>query len=76
MPNTDSSLETRKSCTSQLLEVMEDWIAAIENGEPVDVIYLDFAKAFDSASTSETPQEVCLWSKSGAPELDNGLPPS
>ena len=38
----------KKSCTSQLLEVMEDWSAAVESGEPVDVAYLDFAKAFDS----------------------------
>ena len=37
-----------RSCTSQLLEVMEDWSAAVENGEQVDVVYLDFAKAFDS----------------------------
>ena len=38
----------KKSCTSQLLEVMEDWSAAVESGEPVDVAHLDFAKAFDS----------------------------
>ena len=38
----------KRSCTSQLLEVMEDWSGAIEDGEPVDVAYLDFAKAFDS----------------------------
>ena len=38
----------KRSCISQLMEVMEDWSAAIEAGEPVDVIYLDFAKAFDS----------------------------
>ena len=28
--------------------MMEDWSAVIEDGEPVDVAYLDFAKAFDS----------------------------
>ena len=38
----------KRSRTSQLLEVMEDWSGAIEDGEPVDVAYLDFAKAFDS----------------------------
>ena len=37
-----------QDCTSQLLEVKEDWSGAIEDGEPVDVAYLDFAKAFDS----------------------------
>ena len=38
----------RRSCASQLLSCMEDWTKAIEEGHPVDVAYLDFAKAFDS----------------------------
>ena len=38
---------TGKSCTTQLLEYMEDVIQAIDNGNDVDVIYLDFCKAFD-----------------------------
>ena len=38
----------KRSCSSQMLEVIEDWSAALEEGDPVDVIYLDFAKAFDS----------------------------
>lgn len=36
-----------KSCVTQLLEFMEDITAAIDQGKDVDVIYLDFAKAFD-----------------------------
>ena len=38
----------RRSCTTQLLEVMEDWTKALEKGEPIDALYLDFSKAFDS----------------------------
>ena len=38
----------KRSCSSQLMEVMEDWSAALEDGDPVDVAYLDFAKAFDA----------------------------
>ena len=37
-----------RSCSTQLLETIEDWSAAIEDGDPLDVAYLDFAKAFDS----------------------------
>ena len=37
-----------RSCTTQLLLAIEDWTEKLENGEPVDVIYLDFRKAFDS----------------------------
>ena len=37
-----------KSCTSQLLEVMEDFTTFIDNNDTFDVIYLDFKKAFDT----------------------------
>ena len=33
---------------TELLEVMEDWTVMFEEGVPVDVACLDFAKAFDS----------------------------
>ena len=33
---------------AQLLEVISDWAYAEELGLPVDVIYLDYRKAFDS----------------------------
>ena len=39
--------ETKIMCT-QLLEVMEDFTQLIDNGYPVDVVYLDFKKAFDA----------------------------
>ena len=38
----------RRSCARQLLEVIEDWTVAMERGDPVDALYLDFQKAFDS----------------------------
>ena len=36
-----------KSCITQLLEFLEDLTQALDNGKDVDVIYLDFCKAFD-----------------------------
>ena len=36
-----------KSCIVQLLEFQEDDTTALDKGEYVDVIYLDFSKAFD-----------------------------
>ena len=30
------------------MEAMEDWSAAIDNGEAVDIAYLNFAKGFDA----------------------------
>ena len=37
-----------RSCITQLLEVMEDFTKLIENERNIDIIYLDFKKAFDS----------------------------
>src|SRR4051812_18412273 len=37
----------RKSCLTNLLEFLEYSFKYVDNGETVDVIYLDFQKAFD-----------------------------
>ena len=46
--NSQRGFLPRRSCTTQLMEVIEDWSAAMEDDDPIDVAYLDFAKAFDS----------------------------
>ena len=37
-----------RSCVTQLIEVIEDLTKLIDQGKEVDIIYLDFKKAFDS----------------------------
>ena len=37
-----------RSCSTNLLATLDVWSDAVENGIPVDTIYLDFAKAFDT----------------------------
>ena len=37
-----------RSCTTQLLEVLDIWSQLLDEGDNVDVVYLDFAKAFDT----------------------------
>ena len=37
-----------RSCTTQLLQVLDKWTEILDTGGEVDVIYLDYAKAFDS----------------------------
>ena len=40
-----------RDCITQLLLCLEEWTNMIENGVDFDVIYTDFAKAFDSVRT-------------------------
>ena len=37
-----------RSCMTQLLVVIELWTEMLDSGDPVDAIYLDFRKAFDT----------------------------
>ena len=42
----------KRSCNTQLLEVIENLTIAIEDNQPVDMIFLDFRKAFDIVPTN------------------------
>jgi len=42
----------QRSTVTQLLETLNDWTQAIEEGKVIDVQYIDWAKAFDSISHS------------------------
>jgi hypothetical protein len=39
---------SNRSCSTNLLSVLDKWTSMLDNGTPVDVIYLDFSKAFDT----------------------------
>ena len=42
-----------KSCVTQLIEVFEQIRYKLDNGEQIDVIYIDMSKAFDKVSHSQ-----------------------
>ena len=37
-----------RSCVTQLLDVMDAWTEILDEGGSIDIIYMDFMKAFDS----------------------------
>ena len=41
-----------RNCMTNLFLCMEDWTKFIEGGHPIDIIYTDFAEAFDSVPPS------------------------
>ena len=42
-----------RACLTNLLEFFEEVLKKVDNGVPVDIIYFDFAKAFDKVSHSK-----------------------
>ena len=45
--STQHGFMSNKSCTTNLLDFLERTTKIIDDGDPQDIIYLDFAKAFD-----------------------------
>ena len=39
---------SNRSCSTQLIEIIHDWANSLDENTPVDSIYLDYRKAFDS----------------------------
>ena len=40
-----------RSCALQLIYVINNWTKAIDEGDRLDVVYFDFAKALDTVHT-------------------------
>lgn len=36
-----------RSCITQLIDILDKWTKILDDGDPVDVVYTDFQKAFD-----------------------------
>lgn len=53
LSNAQFGFSKRKSCASQLIFCKNVWSKSIDTQKPIDVIYIDFAKAFDSVVHSK-----------------------
>ena len=47
-----------RSCSTNLLEFLEIVTHIIDNGNPIDILYLDFSKAFDKVSHKKLLQKL------------------
>ena len=55
-----------RSTTLQLLMCLDSWTFALDAGAPVDIIFIDFAKAFDSVSHAKLLQKLKFYGFSGS----------
>ena len=62
-----------RSTTLQLLRALDDWTAELDRGNEVDIIYIDFQKAFDSVPHKTTKHKFEIRDQR---KNSNGLPHS
>jgi hypothetical protein len=56
-----------RSCTTNLLEFFEVVTGAVDRGDPFDIIFLDFAKAFDKVPKERLLAKLRAHGISGEP---------
>ena len=50
LPDEQYGFRRERSIETQMLDALENWSRETSNGRPVDVVYFDYAKAFDRVS--------------------------
>ena len=68
--NAQHGFRNVRSCTTNLICALDDWTRSIDRGLGVDVVYVDFSKAFDKVShrlllnklpTFDIPRQLLVW---------------
>ena len=54
-----------RSCTTQLLAAMDYWTQSLNDGYPLDIIYLDFRNVFDSVPHNQLLTKLKVYGISG-----------
>ena len=55
-----------RSCLTNLLETFEEWTTALDEGHGIDVVYLDYRKAFDTVPHKRLVEKLKLFGIAGA----------
>ena len=55
-----------RSCETQLILIHHQWATALDKGRQVDVVFLDFSKAFDKVNHAVLFQKLCNFGISGS----------
>jgi len=54
-----------RSCLTNLLETLENWTKALDEGYGIDVLYLDYRKAFDSVPIQRLSEKLKAYGITG-----------
>ena len=54
-----------KSCMTQLLTVLKLWTEMLDSGDPIDAVYLDFRKEFDSVTHQKLHAKIATYRFNG-----------
>lgn len=54
-----------RSCLTNLLETLENWTKALDEGYGIDVLYLDYRKAFDSVPIQRLIEKLKVYGITG-----------
>ena len=57
----------KRCCMTQLLVTMELWSEILDSGAPIDAIYLDFRKAFDTVPHQRLTRKLKAYDVTGKP---------
>ena len=74
---TDSQhgFRARRSCETQLLETLDDITKMAANNKQIDIILLDFSKAFDKSAAQKTVKQAkLLWHSQQHTAMDLLIP--
>ena len=52
-------------CSTQLVSVLDQWTSSIQSGIPIDVVYFEFQKAFDTVPHSRLLLKLAAYGISG-----------
>ena len=55
-----------RSCETQLILTHHQWATALDKGRQVDVVFLDFSKAFDKVNHAVLLQKLCNFGITGS----------
>jgi len=64
-PRNQHGIIKEHSYVTQLLTILDEWTEAIDQGDEIDCIYLDFSKAFDSFPHQRLLIKLRNWIREG-----------